>query len=295
MKINLSLANKGNAFFVRKNVKIDHNRSEQVCLSGFLSPLFILTLILSIFAFMPQMVQAGPPFVTDDPETVAYQHWEIYLAAQFKHDRDQDSSTLPHLEINYGAIPNVQIHLIAPLVYVKPEGGSSQYGYGDTELGVKFRFIQETDYLPQVGIFPMVELTTGDAGKGLGNSRTQYFLPIWLQKSFGPWTTYGGGGYCINPGEGNKDWWQFGWQLSREINKHLTLGAELYYKAADTNDSNDTTGYSVGTIINITENHHILLSAGQDINGPNYLSIYVGYQFTFGPYGFGPPKKVSGT
>jgi hypothetical protein len=25
---------------------------------------------------------AGPPFVTDDPEPVAYQHWELYLASQ---------------------------------------------------------------------------------------------------------------------------------------------------------------------------------------------------------------------
>jgi hypothetical protein len=293
MKISLSFVNKGNAFFVSiiKNFKIDHNRSKQSHLSRFLSTMFFLTFVLSIFAFMPQIVYAGPPFLTDDPEPVEYQHWEVYLAAQYKHDRDQDSSTLPHLEINYGVIPNVQIHLIAPLVYVKPEGASSQYGYGDTELGVKFRFIQETDYLPQVGIFPMIEFPTGDADKGLGNGRTQYFLPIWLQKSVGQWTTYGGGGYWINPGEGNKDWWQFGWQLSREINKHLTLGAELYYKTATTTDSNDTTGYSIGAIINFTDNHHLLLSAGQDINGPNYLSAYVGYQFTFGPFGFGPRKK----
>jgi hypothetical protein len=55
---------------------------------------------------------------------VEFQHWEIYIAAQYKHDQDQDSSTLPHLEINYGAMPNMQIHLIAPLVYVKPEGQS---------------------------------------------------------------------------------------------------------------------------------------------------------------------------
>jgi hypothetical protein len=267
MKINLSFVNKGYAF------------------------LFFLAFVLSISAFIPQMVHAGPPFLTDDPEPVEYQHWEVYLAAQYKHDRDQDSSTLPHLEINYGAIPNVQIHLIAPLVYVKPEGASSQYGYGDTELGVKYRFIQETDYLPQVGIFPMIEFPTGDEEKGLGNGRTQYFLPIWLQKSFGQWTTYGGGGYWINPGEGNKDWWQFGWQLSREINKHLTLGAELYYKTAAATGSNDTTGYSIGAIINFTDNHHLLLSVGQDINGPNYLSAYAGYQFTFGPFGFGPRKK----
>ncbi len=290
MKINLCFAYEGNNYRLINNFKTCNSLSKRQ-LRLILSHLFFLVFLFSFFAFMPEVAEAGPPFVTDDPETVEYQHWEVYLAAQYRHDRDQDSSTLPHLEVNYGAMPNVQIHVIAPLVYVKPEGGSSQYGYGDTELGVKFRFIKETEYIPQVGIFPMIELTTGDEGKGLGNGRTQYFLPVWLQKSFGPWTTYGGGGYWINPGDGKKDWWQFGWQLSREINKYLTLGAELYYKTADTNDSNDTTGYTFGTVINFTENHHLLLSAGQDIHGPNYLSVYIGYQYTFGPLGFGPPKK----
>jgi hypothetical protein len=251
------------------------------------STIFLIVVLVIVLGFIsawaPKVVLAGPPFVTDDPEPVEYQHWEVYLAAQYRHDRDQDSSTLPHLEINYGLIPNVQIHLIAPLLYIKPEGASSQYGYGDTELGVKYRFIQETDYIPQVGIFPLVEFPTGDSEKGLGNGRTQYFLPLWLQKSWGPWTTYGGGGYWINPGGGNKDWWQFGWLIQREINKTLTLGTELYYKTASTSDSNNAAGYTVGAVINITENHHVLLSAGQDINGPNYLSLYIGYQLTFGP------------
>ena len=245
--------------------------------------IFLSAVFRIICTFLPAIALAGPPFVTDDPEPVEYKHAEAYLAVQYRHDRDGDSSILPHVEINYGLIPNVQIHLIAPLQYMKPEGASSHYGYGDTELGVKYRFIRETDYVPQVGIFPLIEFPTGDSDKGLGSGRTQYFLPIWLQKSRGPWTTYGGGGYWINPGERNKDWWQFGWQIQREINKTLTLGTEIYYKTASTADSNDSTGYSVGAIINFTENHHLLLSVGQDINGPNYFSAYIAYQLTFGP------------
>jgi hypothetical protein len=260
-----------------------NNQSESAHLRSMVFMILLSAVFWSIFVFMPEVSLAGSPFVMDDAEIVEYQHWEVSLAAQYRHDRDQDCSTLPHLEVNYGVIPNVQLHLIAPLVYVKTERAGSQYAYGDTELGVKFRFVQETEYLPQIAIFPTVELPTGDSDKGLGNGRTQYFLPLWLQKSFGPWTTYGGGGYWINPGVGKKDWWQFGWQVQREINKTLTLGTELYYKTASTEDGKDATGYTFGAIINITESHHILLSAGQDINGPNYLSVYVGYQFTFGP------------
>jgi hypothetical protein len=273
----------GNKSSANPYFKSYSNQQRSDYLRSFLSIIFLSAVFWSILVFVPKITLAGPPFITDDPEPVEFQHWEIYIAAQYKHDRDQDSSTLPHLEINYGAIPNIQIHLIAPLVYVKPEGSESQYGYGDTEFGVKFRFIQETDYIPQVGIFPMVEFPTGDHGKSLGNGRTQYFLPVWLQKSWGPWTTYGGAGYWINPGEGNKDWWQFGWQIQREITKMLTLGTELYYRTSSTENGKDTTGYTLGAIINITENHHILLSAGQDINGPNYLFVYIAYQLTFGP------------
>ncbi len=79
---------------------------------------------------------AGPPYRTDDPEPVEYQHWEIYGFSTGTHVQGDTSATLPGLEVNYGAAPNLQLHLIAPLAYDKPSGAGAQYGYGDTELGV---------------------------------------------------------------------------------------------------------------------------------------------------------------
>jgi hypothetical protein len=148
------------------------------------------------------IAQAGPPFVTDDPEPVEHKHWEIYLASQLAHDSSGWSGTSPHVEINYGAIPNLQLHLIAPVAFNAPAAGSRQFGYGDTELGIKYRFLQETARLPMAGVFPLVELPTGDAARGLGAGHPQVFLPLWLQKSSGPWTTYGGGGIGSTPALG---------------------------------------------------------------------------------------------
>jgi hypothetical protein len=82
---------------------------------------------------------AGPPFATDDPEPVDYQHGEFYIASQHTETAGGWSGTAPHFELNYGVVPNVQLHLIAPLAYAAPSGGRTHYGYGDTELGVKFR------------------------------------------------------------------------------------------------------------------------------------------------------------
>lgn len=158
-----------------------------------------MTIVVVIFPLVLGLTTAwaGPPFFTDDPEPAEYKHGEFYIASQYIHVRDGKAATLPHFEFNYGLLPNMHLHLIAPIQYVKPEEGDSQYGYGDTEFGIKFRFIQESDFIPMVGTFPLVLFPTGDSDKGLGNGQAQYFLPLWFQKSWGPWTTYGGGGYWI--------------------------------------------------------------------------------------------------
>jgi hypothetical protein len=229
----------------------------------------------------PVVTLAGPPFRTDDPEPVEYKHWEVYLASQGSSNHDERSLTAPHVEINYGVFPNVQIHLLAPLQYVKTEGQPSQYGYGDTELGVKIRFIQESDWSPQVGAFPIFLLPTGNEDRGLGSGEAQVFLPLWFQKSWGSWKTYGGGGYWINPGTGNRNYWFFGWEVQRDMSQYLTLGGELFHQTPSEVGGESNTGFNVGAIINFSELHHLLLSAGRNFSGPSDVFYYIGYQLTF--------------
>ena len=240
-----------------------------------------LLIIIYLSISIPSL--AGPPFFTDDPEPVDYRNWEVYFASQGSFDRDEASFTAPHIEINYGIVPNVQIHLITPLEYVNTEGESSHYGYSDTEIGAKFRFIQETDSYPQVGIFPIVLLPSGDKDKGLGSGEVQAFLPVWIQKGWESWKTYGGFGYWINPGTGNRDYWFFGWELQRDISKYFTLGAEVFHQTRSEVGGESSTGFNAGAIINFDEVHHMLLSVGRNFSEPSDTSFYIGYQLTFGP------------
>jgi hypothetical protein len=240
-------------------------------------------IIIPICISISVTVFAGPPFRTDDPEPVEYRHWEVYVASQGSFDRDKTSFTAPHIELNYGVVSNVQIHLIAPLEYVKPEGAPAHCGFADMELGAKFRFIQETDSHPQVGSFPIVVLPTGNKNEGLGSGTVKAFLPLWVQKSWEQWTTYGGGGYWNNPGTDNKNYWFFGWEVQRDITEYLTLGAEVFHQTPDEKDGESSTGFNAGAIINFGGLHHLLLSAGRDFSGPNKVSFYAGYQLTIGP------------
>lgn len=229
------------------------------------------------------MAWAGPPFLTDDPETVGYQGWEVYVASQMVKDNEGISGTAPHFEVNYGLLSNVDLHAILPLVYSDLKEGSTDYGFGDIELGVKYRFVQESDHLPMVATFPLVGMPTGNSSKGLGSGHVRVFVPLWLQKSWGPWATYGGGGYLINPGSENKDYWYVGGVLQRDLSEKVTFGGELFYTTAKAVGEGSQTGFNVGGIFNLSEEHHLLFSAGRDIHGPDRFLIYIGYQLTFGP------------
>jgi subtilisin family serine protease len=241
-----------------------------------------------VAVLIPGSANAGPPFRTDDPEPVDYMHYEFYTPFfTGTHVRGDTSGVGPAFELNYGLIPNGQLHIVAPLAFDSPAGGAKQFGYGDTELGFKYRFIQEDEkgVRPQVGVFPFLELTTGNESQGLGAGHLRVYLPLWVQKSFGDWTTYGGGGYWINHGNDtdDKDFWFFGWLLQRKITDKLTLGGEIFHQTADTINGKDSTGFNIGGFYNIDEHNHILFSAGrgfQNASESNLYSWYIAYQIT---------------
>jgi hypothetical protein len=241
---------------------------------------FLLCLVAAPWA------AAGPPFRTDDPEPVDYQHWEVYAFSQATRVQGDTAGALPGVEINYGALPNLQLHVAAPLAFDAPDGSAIKFGVGDTELGIKYRFLEEaTDgWWPQLGVFPQFEAPTGNARRGLGTGRSRAFFPLWLQKGFGPWLTYGGGGYWINPGGGNRNYWFSGWLLQRQITDQFALGGEVFHQTADTVGGRASTGFNLGGIYDLTENYHLLFSAGrglQDVPDSNEFSYYLALQWTF--------------
>jgi hypothetical protein len=231
-------------------------RNEQVRLA-------CLFAMVALLATNP--VLAGPPFITDDPEPVDLGHWEVYGFSAGASGHGDTSGVGPSIEVNYGAAPNLQLHLIANLAYDDPSGGHFQMGLGDTELGTKYRFISpgEDDWWPQIGVFPLVEIPTGNAKRGLGAGYTQAFLPVWVQKDFGKWTTYGGGGYWINPGPGNRNYWFTGWLLQRQVTDNFALGAEIFHQTPSMAGRGDSTGFNLGGVYDITEQYHLLFSAGR--------------------------------
>lgn len=71
--------------------------------------------------------------------------------------------------------------------------------------------------------------------------------------------------------------------MQRDLSKSLTLGAEIFGSTRPAEGAGGSYGFNAGAIINLSDEHHILLSAGRDIHGPNTLTTYAAFQWTFGP------------
>ncbi len=244
----------------------------------------LLSFLVSLWLFPALLTNtfAGPPFLTDDPEPVSFKHWEAYLFSTIDSTPNQTNVTGPAVEFNVGALPNLQVHLVVPLAYASPADGPNAYGLGDIEFGLKYRFIQETDHRPMVGVFPMIEMPTGDADRGLGNGRAWWKLPLWLQKSWGPWTTYGGGGYAINHAPGQRDYSFGGWLLQRDFGERLTLGGEIFAQGRSSDDVSSFAVLNLGGYFKITPNFQILFSGGPTLVGGSHTIGYLGLYWTGG-------------
>jgi hypothetical protein len=219
---------------------------------------------------------AGPPFVTDDPEPTDLGHWEIYNFAAASHTPG-DTAGQAGVDLNYGGARDLQLTATLPLDF---ETGRPT-GVGDIELAAKYRFLHQAEGspMPDVAFFPRLFTPTAR-----GAQRFSLLLPVWAQKDFGKWSVFGGGGYDINPGPDNRNFWQSGIALQRTVTDRLTLGAELYHQTADATDARDFTGLNLGVIYKLSDHWSLLGAAGpglQNARQGGQYNVYFSLEATY--------------
>ena len=211
---------------------------------------------------------AGPPFLTDDPEPTDAGHWEIYAPLVEASGRGADYEGAVGAEINYGAAPDVQVTVGLPVAYTHDAGGL-RAGAGDFEASVKYRFYHDEDRGVQIAFFPGLSVPT--ASRGFGADRVTALLPVWAQQDFGRWSVFGGGGYAINPGAGNRDFWTGGVAVTRQVGERGLIGLEADREGSGEIGGRASTSLGIGFIRQLKAPFRILASGGptfSDGGGP---------------------------
>lgn len=226
-------------------------------------------------------VLAGPPYVSDDPEPTDLGHYEIYFFGSgtlTQSTRDNQAG----VDFNYGAAPDLQLTAVIPVERDAATGSASGSGLGNVQLAAKYRFLHQESEGWDVAFFPRILLASPTSAVGV--SRPSLFLPFWLEKDMGPWSTFGGGGCTFIHGSGYENSCLLSWAITREVMPDLHVGAEVFHSTPAARGVSATTGLGFGAVYDLNENIHLLTSFGPGIENAastNQFSWYAAVLFTF--------------
>ena len=217
---------------------------------------------------------AGPPFLTDDPEPTDPRRWEIYAPLFEIEGKGSDYEGSLGAEFNYGAAPDVQVTVGVPFAYSHDHAGTHS-GLGDLEFSVKYRFFHDEAAGVQIAAFPGISLPTATNHRGGGH--VTGLLPIWGQKDLGHWSIFCGGGYAINPGEGNRNYWTGGIAITHEVTDAMLIGIEADRQGDDQVGGRASTSLGVGAILQLPKPLRLLASGGPTFSDAGGAAEFHGF------------------
>jgi hypothetical protein len=198
---------------------------------------------------------AGPPYVADDPEPTEFGHYEIYFFATGENNREGRTGAAG-IDFNYGATPDLQLTAVLPIVDEHAGDEHARTGVGNIELAGKYRFVHQQEIGWDIAVFPRVFVTS--ASHGVGERHTSFLLPLWFEKDWKNWSTFGGGGWVFNRGPGAQDFYLAAWALVRDLTPTLQLGAEIQHQSPEARSGKASTGVGVGMKYDASRHWHLL-------------------------------------
>jgi hypothetical protein len=234
-----------------------------------------LVLLTAVPAF------AGPPLLTDDPDTPGDKNWEINVAFTLDKRPTESTYETPLIDLNYGVGENIQLKYEVPWLVLHEQGDGTKSGLGNSLVGVKWRFLDEDKSGVNMSVYPQIEFNppTSSARRGLVDEGTNVLLPVEVSKKFGPVLVNGELGYTIR--QHDDDEWFYGLICGYQLQENLTFLGEIHGSATNEFKTNEVV-FNIGTQWDFTKRYGLLASAGRSFSRatsdePNLL-LYLGLQ-----------------
>ena len=237
---------------------------------------------LAIICF-PLGVLAGPPILTNDTGTPGPGKWETNLGFSGEKRRDTTLYNTPALDLNCGVGDRIQLNYSVSWVVLYASGEGAKSGLGNSEVAVKWRFLDEDKNGMALSVYPrfIFNNIASSADRGLVDRGTVFRLPFQMEKKIGM--------IIINPEIGHDfrqeggDEWLYALAVKYDEIKGTEALAEVF-GTADNSFKKQKNVVNIGIRKDLSENFSLHASAGRslrrDPDQPTLLS-YVGFQLRF--------------
>jgi hypothetical protein len=172
--------------------------------------------------------QGGPPYYTNDPGTPGNMNWEINFGYMPFYYSNQSISHTPDVDINFGIGDRIQLTYENAWLRVQNPGQNAKYGVGQSNPGVKWRFIDGGEDGLSISIFPQAFANNPNDAvrRGITSATDSFLMPIEFTKKFGAIDVdYEAGYEFVHKGH---DGWIMGLVVGHDVTEKLELDMELY-------------------------------------------------------------------
>jgi hypothetical protein len=250
--------------------------------------------------------QAGPPFLTDDPETPGNRHWEINTGWIANHNPGNSYYQVPDFDFNYGWGDRIQLKYELPIAINTNPSNTTVAGLGESLLGVKWRFYEhrradaksddDKAVSCSIGTYPQISFNnpTSAVRRGVVLPGPQFLLPLEANARIGWLRIDGEAGYWFTNQHVPQSW------VRGMIAGHeFTERTELYMEIYDQQDANrvlslpkqrfSTLGLGGRQALDHDNSILLLFMGGRSFqtvtpaNGQPSWIAYIGVQFLLGP------------
>ena len=135
----------------------------------------MLFLIFSSFIFFPPtFAHAARPLTTEDAYTVEKGAFQLETGFDFARQDNYDKEYAPSMTLTYGLFERMDMGVGIKYLFINPADGKNENGFGDTELKIKYRLIDQKGWIPFFSIAGKLKIPTANESKGLGSGKTDF-------------------------------------------------------------------------------------------------------------------------
>ncbi|WP_408608158.1 transporter [Candidimonas nitroreducens] len=126
--------------------------------------------LLALLLALPAASSLAHPLVSDDTGTVGAGHWQYELnAEQTAAQPDTGRQQLWSTSLTYGATDTLDVYANLPYTRLQYPAASRGSGPGDTEIGMKWRLLEDGAF--SFALKPRLMVPTGSSARDLGSGR----------------------------------------------------------------------------------------------------------------------------